>query len=132
MGDDTGDDGHAAFERDIERKVLELADEIFNRSYTPRPGICFIVDKPVKREIFDADFRDRLVHHYIFNQLSPLFEKRFIYDTYSCRIGKGTSCGIKRVMKFVRSCSDNYRSDCYILKLDISGYFMSIQLKKNQ
>ncbi|RLC23210.1 MAG: hypothetical protein DRJ29_14415 [Bacteroidetes bacterium] len=80
----------------------------------------------VKREIFAADFRDRVVHHYIYNHLSPLFEKVFINDCYSCRKGKGTHYGIKRIDHFIRSCSKNYSRDCHILKLDIKGYFMSI------
>jgi hypothetical protein len=40
------------------------------------------------------------------------------------RIAKGTHYGIGRVNKFIRLCSQNYKQDCYILKLDISGYFM--------
>lgn len=94
--------------------------------YEPYPGICFIVEKPVKREIFAADFRDRIVHHLLFNYLSPVFEKLFINDSYSCRKGKGTHYGISRIDHFIRSCSNNYRNDAYILKLDIKAYFMSI------
>ena len=82
--------------------------------------------KPVKREIFAADFRDRVVHHLIFNAINPIFEKHFIKDSYSCRIGKGTSEGIRRVNHFIRSCSENYQKDCWILKLDIKGYFMAM------
>lgn len=92
----------------------------------PNPSICFVVNKPVKREIFAADFRDRVVHHLLFNYISPFFEKEFINDCYSCRKGKGTHYGIQRVDHFIRSCSENYTQDCYILKLDIKGYFMSI------
>ncbi len=90
------------------------------------PSICFIVSKPVKREILAADFRDRVNHHFIYNHISPVFEKYFIHDSYSCRKNKGTHYGIQRISKFIRSCSENYRQDCYILKLDIKGYFMAI------
>jgi hypothetical protein len=62
----------------------------------------------------------------VYNYISPIFEKLFIYDSYSCRKGKGTSMGVQRVAKFMRSCSENYTQDCYILKLDIQGYFMAI------
>ncbi|MDR3150514.1 MAG: hypothetical protein LBU14_02620 [Candidatus Peribacteria bacterium] len=37
---------------------------------------------------------------------------------------------MRRVAKFIRSCSENYTKDCYILKLDIQGYFMSIDKNK--
>jgi len=115
-----------AFEADYEEKLFKLCKEIMNREYKIGQSICFIVDNPVKREVFAADFRDRIVHHLIFNYISPIFEKHFIKDSYSCRVGKGTSEGIKRVDHFIRSCSENYQKDCWILKLDIKGYFMSM------
>lgn len=115
-----------AFEIDFERKLFELYKEIKNRKYKIRPSICFISFKPVQREIFAADFRDRIIHHLIYNYISPFFERLFISDSYSCRVSRGTSCGIKRVDHFIRSCSDNYKQDCYILKLDIKGYFMAM------
>jgi retron-type reverse transcriptase len=115
-----------AFEKHLEANLFALASEIIERRYSPKPSICFIVDKPVKREIFAADFRDRVIHHFIYNYISPIFEKSFINDSYSCRKGKGTHYGINRVDHFIRSCSQNYSKDCYILKLDLQGFFMSI------
>ena len=115
-----------AFEKHLESNLFALYEEIITYRYKPSPSICFIVNKPVKREIFAAHFRDRVVHHLIYNYLSPLFEQSFINDSYSCRKGKGTHYGIKRLDGSMRSCSDNYIKDCYILKLDIKGYFMAI------
>lgn len=115
-----------AFEIDYENNLIQLCHEINSGSYQPGKSIAFIVKKPVKREIFAADFRDRVVHHLIINKLNPLFEKEFIYDSYVCRIGKGAHLGIKRVNRFIRQCSRNYTEDCYILKLDIRGFFMYI------
>jgi retron-type reverse transcriptase len=115
-----------AFAENYEEKLFKLYDDIINHRYTIGQSICFIVNKPVKREVFAADFRDRIVHHLIFNYINPIFEKHFIKDSYSCRIGKGTSGGVRRVNHFIRSCSENYQKDCWILKLDIRGYFMSI------
>jgi len=115
-----------AFEKYLEANLFALTNEIIERKYTPKPSICFIVDKPVKREIFAADFRDRVIHHFIYNYISPIFEKTFINDSYSCRKGKGTHYGIKRIDHFIRSCSHNFSKDCYILKLDIKGYFMAM------
>jgi len=116
-----------AFEIDYETKLFELYREIKNREYKISKSICFISFNPVQREIFAADFRDRIIHHLIYNYINPFFERLFIHDTYSCRVGKGTSYGIKRLDHFIRSCSRNYTRDCYILKLDIKGYFMSIE-----
>ena len=115
-----------AFEIDYEDKLMKLLDEINNGKYTPGRSIAFIIDKPVKREVFAADFRDRIVHHLIINKLNHLFEKTFIKDSYSCREGKGTLYGIKRVNNFIRKCSQNYLKPAYVLKLDIQGFFMHI------
>lgn len=117
------------FEKNFESNLFELCEEILERKYEPRPSICFVVEKPVKREVFAADFRDRIIHHFIYNYISPLFEKRFINDSYSCRKGKGIHYGVKRADGFVRKCSLNYTRDCYILKIDVKGYFMSINKK---
>jgi len=119
-----------AFELDYEQNLVDLCDEINSGSYLPGNSIAFIVDKPVKREIFAADFRDRVVHHLIINKLNGLFEKEFITDSYSCRKGKGTHKGIKRLDRFIRQCSRNYIRDCWILKIDIKGFFMSIDRKR--
>ena len=117
------------FERNFESNLFQLCEEILEHRYVPRPSICFMVDKPVKREVFAADFRDRVVHHFIYNYISPVYEKRFINDAYSCRKGKGIHYGVKRADHFIRSCSRNYTQDCYILKIDIKGYFMSMNKK---
>ena len=115
-----------AFEIDYENNLVQLCEEINSGTYQIGRSIAFIVDKPVKREIFAADFRDRVVHHLIIGKLNHLFEKQFINDSYSCRVDKGTHFGIQRIDRFIRQCSVNYTKDCYILKLDLQGFFMSI------
>lgn len=114
------------FEIDYEKKLFELYEEIKKRKYELSRSICFISFEPVQREVFAADFRDRIVHHLIYNYINPYFERMFINDSYSCRLGKGTSYGIKRMNHFIRACSKNYKKDCWILKMDIKGYFMSM------
>jgi retron-type reverse transcriptase len=114
------------FEFKQEEEIISLCDEILTRTYTLRPSICFVIDQPVKREVFAADFRDRVVHHLLFNYINPVFERSFINDSYSCREEKGTLYGINRINGFIKECSENYTRDCYVLKLDIQGYFMNI------
>lgn len=117
------------FEKNFESNLFELIDDLKSGNYEPRRSIAFIVTRPVKREIFAADFRDRIVHHLLINRLTPLFEQEFIFDSYSCRVGKGTHFGIRRINDFITSCSQNYSRSCYILKLDIRGFFMHINRK---
>lgn len=114
------------FEIDYESKLIELYNEIIDKRYRIWKSTTFIVHDPVKREIFAADFRDRIVHHLLVNELNPFLEKKFIFDSYSCRVLKWTSFWIKRISQFIRAWSDNYSKDCYILKLDIQGFFMNI------
>ncbi|MBQ9207296.1 MAG: hypothetical protein IJ158_11380 [Treponema sp.] len=118
--------GALAFEIDYEENLLELCDELNQRTWKPGACNCFIVEKPVKREIFAAPFKDRIVHHILIDALNPCFERFFIKDSFACRTGKGTLAAIKRLAHFVNSASQNGKKSAYILKLDIKGYFMSI------
>ncbi len=114
------------FEMNYESKIIELRNDLVNGNYAVSPSICFIIKDPVQREVFAADFRDRIVHHLIYNYIYELFDRHFIYDSYSCRLEKWTHFGIKRVEHFLRSCTKNYSRDAYILKLDIKWFFMHI------
>lgn len=118
------------FEFNLEENLVRLYDELSNRTYRVGTSVCFITNVPVKREVFAAHFRDRVIHHLVYNYLSPLFERVFITDSYSCRVGKGTLYGIERCEHHLRSCSDNWKRTCYVLKLDIRGYFMHINRAK--
>ncbi len=114
------------FELNLEKNIHALYDTIRMRTYKPLPSVAFIVEKPVKREVFAANFRDRVVHHLIFNYLNPVLDQRFIVDSYSCREGKGTLFGVRRLQRHIRSCSQNHTKSCYVMKMDIEGYFMQM------
>lgn len=118
------------FEMNAMRNLIQLRDDILNRQYKPSRGIAFVTRKPVIREIFAAPFRDRVVHHFLFNQCADWWDKRLIYDSYSCRAGKGTLMGIQRLAKFIQNVSENYQKETYVIKLDIQGYFMSLPREK--
>lgn len=115
------------FEMYQEERLMQLAKDIYGRKYTPKPCIAFIINKPVMREIFAADFSDRIVHHLLYRCFYSIIDRKLINDTYSCRVGKGTLYGINRVNHFIRSCSENYSEKVYILKLDVQAYFMNMQ-----
>ncbi|MDQ5912837.1 MAG: Reverse transcriptase protein [Patescibacteria group bacterium] len=126
----TSKPGVIEFDKIAKSEIATLAEEMYTRTYTPRPSTAFIVNQPVKREIFAAQFRDRVVHHFLFNQVNKWWDTRFIEDNYSCRVGKGTLYGIRRLDYHIRSVSRNYTKPAYILKLDLQGYFMSLDRKK--
>lgn len=114
------------FEENLKEEIEKLCDELLNRTYKPLPSTCFIVNYPKKREIFAAQFRDRIIHHLYYNYTSELFERTFIQDAYSCIKGRGTHYGISRLQSHIRKESLNYSVPCYVMKLDIRGYFMNI------
>lgn len=114
------------FEIDYENNLWELYDDIITGKYKVGRSIAFIVEEPVKREIFAANFRDRVVHHLVYQLINPLIDKQFINDSYSCRKGRGTYYGILRAYENLKEVSKGFVSDAYILKLDIQGYFMNI------
>ena len=118
------------FELHLETELISLANELYNRTYRPRPSICFVICEPKHREVFAANFRDRVVHHLYYEYTHQLFERTFIADTYSCIEGRGTHYGIGRLEHHIKGESQNYRKTCYILKIDIKGYFMHIDRKK--
>ena len=114
------------WEKNLKANMDELCDDLYNRTYYSLPSKCFIVNYPKKREIFAAVFRDRIVHHLYFNYTHKLYERTFIEDTYSCIKGRGTDYGINRIRDFCRKESRNWQRQCYVLHLDIRGYFMHI------
>lgn len=114
------------FEMNLERELVKLRDEIWSGKYKPSKCMCFIIFAPKQREVFAAHFRDRIVHHLFFNYTYGLYERLFIEDSYSCRIGKGTHYGMARMDHHIKSVSENYSKPCYVMKMDIEGYFMHI------
>ena len=114
------------FEMNYESNLIALRDRINTRTYQPGKSICFVVTRPRYREVFAASFEDRIVHHYIALRLEPLFELVFSPRTFNCRKGKGQLYGVKMLEADIKEASNNYTTDCYIMKLDLQGFFMSI------
>ena len=114
------------FEKDLKRNIENLCDDLMTRKYVAQPSKCFIVYKPKQREVFAAQFRDRIVHHLYYNYTHKLFERTFIADTYSCIPGRGTHYGIQRLTDNMRRESLNWHETAYVMKIDIRGYFMHI------
>lgn len=114
------------FEVNYEQNCVELWKEVNEHRYVPQNSVTFIVTRPVIREVFAADFRDRVIHHLLASRLNPLLEELFTENTSCCRKGKGTHYGIKKLDEAIRECSCGYTADCWVLTLDVKSYFMSI------
>lgn len=112
-----------------EEDVLRLALEAHNFTYKPSKSICFCVTRPKLREVFAADFRDRIVHHWICIRLEPLFEQRFVSQgdlSFNCRKGYGVLRAVETAKSHMMEVSANQTRPAYVMKLDLSGFFMSI------
>ncbi|MBR1877794.1 MAG: RNA-directed DNA polymerase [Paludibacteraceae bacterium] len=118
------------FEAQLDENLQVLADTLYNRTYKAQASTCFIITDPKKREVFAAHFRDRVVHHLYYNYTHELFERTFIQDAYSCIPGRGTHYGIGRLQQHIRQEGRNYSRPCYVLKMDIRGYFMHISRER--
>lgn len=82
--------------------LLDLAREVYERTYRPTTSTCFIVTRPKLREVFAANFRDRIVQHWLCLRLEPLFEARFVEHgnvSFNCRKGFGTFACIDQLTK---------------------------------
>ncbi|MBQ6375492.1 RNA-directed DNA polymerase [Candidatus Saccharibacteria bacterium] len=110
--------------------LVNLRDSIIDKTYRPSRGTAHIIHNPVIREIFAASFRDRIVHHLIYDLVYDWWDKHFIENSFSCREGKGTSAGIECLKRHIQACSDNYKRKVWVIKLDIQGYFMSLPRQK--
>ncbi len=104
----------------------DLLFDLKNRSYVHGAYYEYSICDPKRRMIHKASVRDRIVHRLVYNVLYSYFDKRYIFDSYSCRTGKGTHKAYARLRYFVNKVSKNYTKPCYVLKFDIKKCFESI------
>ena len=114
------------FEKELFANIHELHTDLKNKTYVHNTYQAFKINDPKPRDIHKAKVRDRLVHHAIYRILYPYFEKQFIYDSYSCRIGKGTHRALDRFRVFHVNVSERNTRTCWVLKCDIRKFFASI------
>lgn len=114
------------FEYNLEQNLFRLYEDLVSGEYKIGQSICFIVLYPKPREVWAADFRDRIVHHLIYNEIKDKFYKRFIKDTYSCIPDRGTTNAVKSVRAHAESVIHNYTETAYFLKADLKNFFVSI------
>ncbi len=109
----------ASFEFDLEANLIRLQNELRARTYRPGSYHSFYIHEPKRRLISAAPFRDRVVHHALCRVIEPIFEGRFISDSYANRVGKGTHRALDR-------CTYWARRNRYVLQCDVRQFFASI------
>lgn len=119
-------DDVALFSRNLDVHIYNLHQDLKNKIYRHSAYAHFKINDPKPRDIHKASVRDRLLHHAIYKILYSFFDTKFIYDSYSCRVNKGTHRAIQRFETFSRKVSKNNTKTCWVLKCDIRKFFASI------
>ncbi len=118
------------FERNLEDNIFALSDDLRHGNYQHAPYTTFHIYDPKHRVISKACVRDRLIHHVVFKKLYEIFDSRFIYHSYSSRVGKGTHLAVSNLARALQQTSWNYRNPVFALKCDIRKFFDSISHQK--
>lgn len=116
----------AEFEINAEENVFELHRVLQKFSYKHSSYLQFKISDPKPRTIHKASVRDRTLHQAVYRVINPIFERAFIFDSYSSRRDKGSHRSISKLEKFVRSQSKNYKRPIFALKIDVAKFFDSI------
>lgn len=119
-------DGVAQFELHLEENLFSLHQELQSKIFRHDPYEDFYICDPKRRHIHKASVRDRVMHQAFFRILYPIFDKHFIYDSYSSRNNKGTHKGVIRLRDAIRSISRNWKRPAWVLKCDVRKFFDSI------
>src|SRR3990167_8127761 len=106
--------------------IIQLSQELANHTYNHSSYQAFRINDPKPRKIHKSLVRDRLLHHAIYRQLYPFFDQTFVFDSFSCRINKGTHKALNRFRRFVYKVSKNNTKTCWVLKCDIKKFFENI------
>ena len=112
----------AAFERNLGANLQRLHDELHSGNYQPRPYKTFEVFEPKRRVIYAPHFRDVVVQHAMYAVLYPIVDAGFCYDSWGCRVGKGTHGAADRAQAHLRAS----RPDSFILQMDVRKFFYRI------
>ena len=114
------------FELNLMSNIISIHNDLATKMYRHAPYHAFNISDPKPRNIHKAAVRDRLLHHALYRTLYPFFERTFITDSYSCRIGKGTHKAMNRFRIFAYQASQNHTKTVWVLKGDIRKFFASI------
>lgn len=118
------------FEKNMKDNLMLLRSELLLHAYKPLPLRDKIIKDPKTRRISISHFRDRIVHHAICNLIEPIFDKKFIADSFANRKGKGTLAAMERLDAFKNRVS---KSQTIVQKFggnNIRGFFFKGDIKK--
>ena len=114
------------FAMNLEDELISIYTDLSNDRYVHRSYSRFIVHDPKRREIHKAAVRDRVVHRLVYNALFPIFHRRWLDCSFSCRPGFGQHRSIKAARRALGQGTKNWSYQCWVLKCDVEKFFDSI------
>lgn len=123
------------FENNLYANLIQLENELINKTYHVGEYNTFYIYEPKKREIQALSYRDRVVQHTVCdNYLTPYFKNRLIVCNCACQVGKGTTFAREKLKSFFVKFFKKHKLNGYILKCDVKKYFANINhdILKNQ
>ena len=105
-------------------ELAKLSDQLHDGTYKERNAKFFTITEPKRREIMSIHYRDRIYQRSLNDvAIYPQVSKSFIADNFACQKGKGTEAARDRLTEFLHQFYRKYRTDDYVLKIDIKGYY---------
>ncbi len=114
----------------LEQNLVALDTALRNGTYVPGRSVCFVITRPKAREVWAAEFIDRIVHHLLYNRVAPSIHARFIADSCACIPGRGTLYGAQRLERKAASITQGWTKPAYYLKCDLANFFVAIDKNK--
>lgn len=116
------------FTYNLEENIYQLHKNLITGDYQHGFYKTFRLTDTKKRTISVASIRDRVVHRLLYDYLIGIFDKRFVFDAWSCRKDKGLLKAITRTQKLL----SKYRF-AYVWRRDITKFFdtMDQEVLKN-
>lgn len=114
------------FTANLEENLANIQEHLLHKTWSPGRWREFTVREPKMRFIQAPPFRDRVVHHALVRVVEPLFERKFVHDTFACRKGKGTHEAAARLQSQLSRARAKWGDGVWVLKADISKYFPSV------
>ena len=111
-----------AFRRNLDHELSSLRADLLDGTLTLGDARSFRIRDPKPRIIHAPVFRERVLHHAIMAHAGPVLDRALVFDTYACRVGKGTLAAVRRVR-------DHAGRYFWYTQIDISGYFAHVDHK---
>ena len=108
--------------------IYNIGKVLKERCYKPYPYRVFMIFEPKPRLVMSQCIYDKIINHFVANYyLLPYLERKLIDCNVATRKNKGTDYAIKLVKKYINEIRIKHpNEEIYVLKLDISKYFYTI------